>query len=341
MPGKILVTGGTGYIGSHTCVVLLQSGYDVHIVDNLSNSHQDVVDKIARITGKTPGFTRLDLCDKEVIYGFMKEHQDITGVIHFAALKAVGESWEYPVRYYHNNILGLLNLLNAMHESGCKNLVFSSSCTVYGQPDELPVSESAPLKKALSPYGNTKKMCEEIIEDHVTATSLNAISLRYFNPIGAHPSALIGELPLGVPNNLVPFLTQTAMGKRECLKVFGDDYSTPDGTGIRDYIHVTDLSQAHLAAIERLEKEKNTQPCEVFNLGTGSGYSVLDIIRTFERVNEVKVNHQIEDRRPGDIEKVWANPEKANRELGWKARLGLEEMLESAWKWEEALAQKH
>ncbi len=337
MPKKILVTGGTGYIGSHTCVVLLENGFDVLIVDNLSNSSPEVVEKISQITGKAPQFTKLDLCDEQSLMDYFKSNPGIDGVIHFAAYKAVGESSEFPLKYYHNNLLGMVNLLKAMDSVGCDKLVFSSSCTVYGQPDVLPVSEDAPLKKAFSPYGNTKKICEDIMSDQVTSTGLKGIALRYFNPIGAHESALIGELPLGVPNNLIPYLTQTAIGKRGSLKVFGKDYNTPDGTGIRDYIHVMDLANAHLVAINRLIEKENKDDYEIFNLGTGTGYSVLDIILTFERVNGVKVNHEFVDRRPGDIEKVWANPEKANRELGWKAEAGLEDMLRSAWKWEKTL----
>lgn len=340
MPKKILVTGGTGYIGSHTCVVLLENGFDVLIVDNLSNSSPEVVDNITQITGKAPEFTKLDLCDEKALMDYFSRNNDIDGIIHFAAYKAVGESSEFPLKYYHNNLLGIVNLLKAMDSVGCDKLVFSSSCTVYGQPDKLPVSENAPLKKAFSPYGNTKKICEDIMSDQVASTGLKGIALRYFNPIGAHESALIGELPLGVPNNLIPYLTQTAIGKRESLKVFGKDYNTPDGTGIRDYIHVMDLANAHLVAINRLIEKKNKDNYEIFNLGTGTGYSVLDIIQTFERVNGVKVNHEFVDRRPGDIEKVWANPEKANRELGWKAESGLDEMLSSAWKWEKMLAGK-
>ena len=337
MPGKILVTGGTGYIGSHTCVVLLENGYDVLMVDNLSNSNVEVVDKIAQITGKTPYFTKLDLCDEKSLTEYFTDNPGIDGVIHFAAYKAVGESSEFPLKYYHNNLLGMINLLKAMDQAGCDKMVFSSSCTVYGQPDVLPVTEDAPLKKAFSPYGNTKKICEDILQDQVGSTALKGIALRYFNPIGAHESALIGELPLGIPNNLVPYLTQTAIGKRESLKVFGNDYNTHDGTGIRDYIHVMDLSKAHLDAINRLIQKNNKEDYEVFNLGTGTGYSVLDIILTFEKVNGVKVNYEFVDRRPGDIEKVWADPSRANRELGWKAESGLEDMLRSAWKWEKTL----
>jgi len=337
MAEKILVTGGAGYIGSHTSVVLQEAGYEVLIIDNLSNARAEVIDRIAEITGKKPDFTQLDLCNSEDLHAFFDRHPDIAGAIHFAAHKSVNESSRFPLKYYHNNLAGTINLLQAMERANCHNLVFSSSCTVYGQPDQLPVSEEAPLKKAFSPYGNTKRMCEEIIRDQAEANSLQAIALRYFNPIGAHESARIGELPLGVPNNLVPYLTQTAAGKRESLKVFGQDYSTHDGTGIRDYIHVTDLAEAHLKAIKRLLKKENKASAEVFNLGTGTGYSVMDIIRTFEKVTGVRVKHEITDRRAGDIEKVWADPGKANQELGWKARFGLDDMLRSAWKWEQSL----
>lgn len=334
---KILVTGGTGYIGSHTVVALQQSGYQVLIIDNLANSEESVVERITQISGIRPAFTKLDLCNLPALMQFFAGNSDIEGVIHFAAYKAVGESTEFPLKYYHNNLLGLINLLEAMQSQGCHKLVFSSSCTVYGQPDELPVSENAPSKKAFSPYGNTKKICEDIINDHASASELKAISLRYFNPIGAHHSALIGELPLGIPNNLIPYLTQTAAGKRASLMVYGSDYNTPDGTGIRDYIHVVDLAEAHVLAIKRLEKGEAAEKTEVFNLGTGTGYSVLEIIKTFEKVNGIKVNYTITKRRPGDIEKVWANPQKANLVLGWKTRLGLEEMLRSAWAWEKTL----
>lgn len=337
MKKSILVTGGTGYIGSHTCVALQQQGYEVIIIDNLENSHEGVVNQIAAITGITPTFKKLDLCDKISLIKFFKENLNIQAVIHFAAYKSVGESTTSPLKYYNNNIMGLINLLEAMESISCNNLVFSSSCTVYGQPDKLPVSEDAPLKKALSPYGNTKKIAEDIINDQVNTSSLRAISLRYFNPIGAHKSSLIGELPLGEPNNLVPYLTQTAIGKREELKVFGNDYSTPDGTGVRDYIHIEDLADAHVFALKRLENNSINNQSEVFNVGTGNGYSVLEIIKTFERVTGVKVNYKIVDRRPGDIEIVWADSTKANTILGWKAELGLEEMLKSAWEWEKSL----
>jgi UDP-glucose 4-epimerase len=338
MAKKILVTGGTGYIGSHTVVALQEQGFEVVIIDNLSNSTDKVIDQIEKITGVRPVFERFDMCDSVRLQQFFDKHTDISGVIHFAAYKAVGESVEKPLHYYQNNLFSLVNLLFSMESIGCNNLVFSSSCTVYGQPDELPVTENAPVKQAMSPYGNTKQISEEIITDHVSASNMSAISLRYFNPIGAHESALIGELPIGIPNNLVPFITQTAIGQRESLRVFGDDYNTPDGTCIRDYIHVMDLARAHVVAVERLGKGLNLQPYEVFNLGTGNGFSVMEVIKTFEKVNSVKLNYQITARRPGDVEQVWADTRKANEVLGWKAELGLEPMLQSAWEWEKNLA---
>jgi UDP-glucose 4-epimerase len=334
MAKKILVTGGTGYIGSHTAVALQERGYNVVIIDNLSNSTEKVISQIEKISGIKPGFEKLDMCDLSILQNFFARNNDIAGVIHFAAYKAVGESTEIPLQYYKNNLFSLVNLMECMDMIGCMNLVFSSSCTVYGQPDELPVTENAPVKTAMSPYGNTKQISEEIISDHVHASNLKAISLRYFNPIGAHESALIGELPIGIPNNLVPFITQTAIGKRETLRVFGDDYNTPDGTCIRDYIHVMDLARAHVVAVGRLEKGKNSTPYEVFNLGTGNGFSVMDVIKTFEKVNGIKLNYQITPRRPGDVEQVWADTKRANEVLGWKAELGLEPMLKSAWDWE-------
>ena len=340
MRKKILVTGGTGYIGSHTCVSLMQNGYDIHIIDNLSNSQIDVADKISAITGQNVHFTKLDLCDKKKTIEFFESNKDIYAVIHFAALKAVGESTEIPLRYYENNVVGLVNLLQAMDTINCDRLVFSSSCTVYGQPDELPVTEDSPVKTANSPYGNTKQISEEIITDHCRVSRLKSILLRYFNPIGAHESALIGELPLGVPNNLVPFLTQTAIGIRDCLRVFGKDYPTNDGTGIRDYIHVVDLAEAHVCALRHMEKTGPDAIVEVFNVGTGTGYSVLEIINTFEKETGVRLNYQIVERRPGDIDKVWADPAKANKILGWKARHDLKDMLLSAWKWENTLRGK-
>jgi UDP-glucose 4-epimerase len=338
---KILVTGGTGYIGSHTVVELQQKGYDVIIVDNLSNSSIEVLDNIAAITGTKPLFEKLDLAEREVTLDFFARHTDIEAVIHFAAYKAVGESVEQPLKYYRNNLFSLINILDGMLENRISNMVFSSSCTVYGQPDELPVTEQAPIKQAMSPYGNTKQISEEILRDTTNVNkNLNAICLRYFNPIGAHESAKIGELPLGVPNNLVPFITQTAIGIRPQLKVFGDDYPTPDGTPIRDYIHVVDLAKAHVVAVDRMLNEKMKKNCEVFNLGTGNGFSVLEVIKSFEKVAGVKLNYKIVDRRPGDITEVWADTSFANRELGWKAEKGLDEMTLSAWKWELALAEK-
>jgi UDP-glucose 4-epimerase len=337
---KILVTGGTGYIGSHTVVELQQKGYEVIIVDNLSNSYISVVDQIEKITGIRPGFELLDLRDKERTLSFFQRNPDITGVIHFAALKAVGESVEKPLDYYHNNILSLINLLEGMKGCNINNFVFSSSCTVYGQPDELPVTEKSPFKKAWSPYGHTKQISEEIIENVCKVLPIQSILLRYFNPIGAHESALIGELPIGIPNNLVPFLTQTAVGKREFLTVYGKDYNTPDGTAIRDYIHVVDLAKAHVVAIDRLMERKNKINPEIFNLGTGKGYSVLDIISSFEKTTGVKLKYNFSGRRSGDIEKVWADTSFANKELGWKAEKDLDEMMLSAWKWELFLNKK-
>ncbi len=338
---KILVTGGTGYIGSHTVVELQQQGFEVVIVDNLSNSQAWIVDAIAQITGKKPHFEQFDLADREHTADFFKRQSDIRGVIHFAAYKAVGESVEKPLMYYRNNLVSLVNILESMAANGVPNLVFSSSCTVYGQPDELPVSEKAPVKMAESPYGNTKQISEEIIRDTLASNkSLKAIALRYFNPIGAHDSALIGELPLGVPNNLVPFITQTAIGIRQQLSVFGNDYDTPDGTPIRDYIHVVDLAQAHVVAVKRMIEGRMKAPFEVFNLGTGKGNTVLEVIESFERVSGLKLNYKIVGRRAGDVVKVWADPTWSNQELGWKTKRSLDEMTASAWKWEQAYRSK-
>lgn len=332
----ILVTGGTGYIGSHTAVELINEGFRVLIADNLANSGIEVLDGIEKITGVRPGFEKLDICDQDKLKNYLDRNVDINAIIHFAAHKAVGESVEKPLMYYRNNLVSLMNLLQEMQDRGLSNLVFSSSCTVYGQPDKLPVSETAPIKKAGSPYGKTKQISEDMIEDCINADpSVNSVLLRYFNPIGAHPSALIGELPHGVPDNLVPFITQTAMGLREELKVFGDDYNTPDGSCIRDYLHVTDLAKAHVVAIKRLLENRNKEPFEVFNLGTGKGVSVLEMIKTFEKVTSVKINYRITGRRPGDTEQVWADTTLANRELGWKALSTLEETLDSAWRWEQ------
>lgn len=336
---KILVTGGTGYIGSHTVVELQQNGFEVIIIDNLSNSYVSVVDNIEKITGIRPTFYKIDLCDEVRTIKFFEENRDIAGIIHFAALKSVGESVDKPLKYYHNNISSLINILKGQKEFGIKNIVFSSSCTVYGQPDELPVTEKAPIKPAWSPYGHTKQISEAIIENTSKVTNIQGVLLRYFNPVGAHESAYIGELPIGIPNNLIPFLTQTAVGKREILKVFGDDYNTPDGTAIRDYIHVTDLAKAHVVAINRLINKKNKKKVEVFNLGTGKGYSVLEVIKSFEKVSDTKLNYKFVERRPGDIEKVWADTNLANEELGWKAEKKLDQMMQSAWSWE--LAQKN
>jgi len=334
--GKILVTGGTGYIGSHTAVELINQGFEVVIVDNLSNSQERSLDGIGEITGVRPLFERFDLCDAEKLEAFFQKYTDIDAIIHFAAYKSVGESVSKPLKYYHNNLVSLMNLLQAMKDHNIGGMVFSSSCTVYGQPDELPVTEQAPIQKAVSPYGNTKQISEEIIEDFLKAEpGLNAVALRYFNPIGAHPTGLIGELPLGVPENLVPYVTQTAIGIRKELKVFGDDYDTPDGSAIRDYLHVVDLAKAHIVAIRRILEGKQKKNYEVFNLGTGRGVSVFEIIHTFEEVTGVKVNYVVTHRRPGDIEKIWADPSYANKELGWKAESTLGEALLSAWKWEQ------
>lgn len=338
---KILVTGGTGYIGSHTVVELQQQGYEVIIVDNLSNSNIDVLNGIEKITGIRPTFENVDCADYVNMDRMLDKYLGIDAVIHFAASKAVGESVEKPLLYYRNNLVSLLNILQLMPVHKVKNIVFSSSCTVYGQPDVLPVTENAPIKPALSPYGNTKQICEEIIRDTAYANSYYQTTiLRYFNPIGAHPSAEIGELPNGVPNNLLPFVTQTAMGLRKQLQVFGNDYNTPDGSCIRDYIHVVDLAKAHVIAVKRMLENKSKSNVETFNLGTGRGLSVLEIIKAFEKVNGVKVPHKIVERREGDIEKVWADPSYANNELGWNAEETVEETLRSAWKWELNLAKR-
>jgi UDP-glucose 4-epimerase len=334
---KILVTGGTGYIGSHTAVELQQKGFDVIIVDNLSNSNINVLSSIEKITGIKPEFEEFNLIDKDKTADFFKRHNDIRGIIHFAAYKAVGESVEKPLMYYRNNLFSLVNILQGMKDNNIENFVFSSSCTVYGQPEELPVTEDAAVQKAESPYGNTKQISEEIITDTVKSTDIKAIALRYFNPIGAHESAIIGELPIGIPNCLVPFITQTAIGIREQLRVFGGDYKTPDGTAIRDYIHVVDLAKAHVIAVDRMIKKKMKKDFEVFNLGTGNGFSVLEVIKSFEKVTGEKLNYKIVDRRAGDIEQVWADTKFANDELGWKAEKDLDEMTLSAWKWELAL----
>lgn len=341
MKGKILVTGGAGYIGSHTTVELQNAGYEVVVLDNLSNSNAGVIDGIEHITGIRPVFVQMDLQDKDALRKLFEEHKGIKGIINFAASKAVGESVQKPLLYYRNNLVTLMNLLDLMPEYGVEAIVFSSSCTVYGQPDILPVDEKAPIKPAMSPYGNTKQICEEIIKDTIySGVPFKSIILRYFNPIGAHPTAEIGELPLGVPQNLLPYVTQTAMGIREQLSVFGDDYNTPDGSCIRDYINVVDLAKAHVIAVDRMLGGKSKQDVEIFNLGTGKGVSVLELIQTFEKVTGVKVNYKIVGRREGDIEKVWANPEWANKELGWEAKETLEDTLASAWKWQQKLRER-
>lgn len=337
---RILVTGGTGYIGSHTVVELMQKGYDVVIVDNLSNSDQAVLDGIAAIVGTCPDFVQGDCCDTAAMDALFARYNDIVGVIHFAASKAVNESVAQPLMYYRNNLMSLVTVLEQMKKHDVRNIVFSSSCTVYGQPsaEYLPVDETAPIQKALSPYGNTKQINEDIIRDEAHADAqLRATILRYFNPIGAHPSAMIGELPIGVPQNLLPFVTQTAIGLRKELKVFGDDYNTPDGSCIRDYIYVVDLAKAHVKAVERMLSNHAVEKVEVFNLGTGRGLSVLEILNTFMKVTGVNVPYQIVGRREGDIEQVWAKPDKANNVLGWKADTPIEDVLLSAWKWEQKI----
>lgn len=343
MKKRILVTGGTGFIGSHTTVELQQAGYDVVIVDNLSNSKEDVIDGIEKITGVRPDFEKVDCCDKDALEGVFKKYSNISGVIHFAASKAVGESVEKPLMYYKNNILSLVNLLELLPQYNVKGIIFSSSCTVYGEPDpeNLPVTELAPIKTAESPYGNTKQINEEIIQDFAkSGAPISAIILRYFNPIGAHPTAIIGEMPNGVPANLIPYLTQTAIGIREKLMVFGDDYNTPDGSCIRDFIYVVDLAKAHVCAMKRIVEGKNEDPVEIYNVGTGKGVSVLELINTFEKCTGVKLNYEIVGRRAGDIEKVWGNVEKANKVLGWKAEHTLEDSLSSAWKWQQELRKR-
>ena len=340
MKKTILVTGGTGFIGSHTTVELQTAGYDVVIVDNLSNSKADVIDGIAKITGVRPAFEQVDCCDYAALEGVFQKYPGIEGIIHFAASKAVGESVEKPLMYYRNNLTSLINILELMPKYNVKGIIFSSSCTVYGQPDPewLPVSEAAPIKKAESPYGNTKQVNEEIIQDFVkSGANISAIILRYFNPIGAHPTSLIGEVPNGAPANLIPYLTQTAIGIREQLAVFGDDYNTPDGSCIRDFIYVVDLAKAHVAAMARIVEGKNAEPVEVFNVGTGNGVSVFELINTFEKCTGVKLNYKVAPRRAGDIEKVWGNVDKANQVLGWKAVHTLEDSLTTAWKWQQKL----
>jgi len=335
---KILVTGGLGFIGSHTVVELQNEGFEVIIIDDCSNSSEKVLDGITAITGKTPLFKKLDLKEKDAVHDFFKRHQDVQGVIHFAASKAVGESVEKPLLYYENNIGTLVYILKELSQKNRASFIFSSSCTVYGQADKMPITENAPVKIAESPYGNTKQMGEEIIADTCKVTSsLNAIALRYFNPMGAHPSTEIGELPIGVPQNLVPFITQTGVGTRKELSVFGDDYPTPDGTAVRDYIYVVDLAKAHVIALKRLLNQKNNDNFEVFNVGTGKGSSVLEVIQSFERVSGKKLNYKIVNRRAGDITSAYADTTKANQILGWKSEYTLDEAMKSAWDWEQKI----
>ena len=332
----VLVTGGTGYIGSHTVVELQKEGYDVLIIDDLSNSRIEVLDAIEAITGKRPLFAHVDITDPKALRDVFSAYWgSIEGVIHFAAKKAVGESVSFPLMYYRINVNGLLNLLEVMDEFAVNRMVFSSSCTVYGQPDSIPVDESAPRKRAESPYGNTKMVCEDVLQDVSMVTPLNVISLRYFNPIGAHDSALIGELPIGAPNNLVPYITQTGIGKRDRLTVHGDDYPTLDGTCIRDYIHVVDLAKAHISALQRVLSRRTESAHEVFNIGTGKGSSVMQVIKTFEKVSGKPLNYVVGPRRSGDITQVYASTTLANQKLGWKAETDLEASLASAWKWEQ------
>ncbi len=341
MKGKILVTGGTGYIGSHTVVELQAAGYEVVIIDNLSNSNAGVIDGIERISGIRPVFVEGDCTDINTLRKLFDENPGITGIINFAASKAVGESVEKPLLYYRNNLNTLMNLLDLMPQYGVKGIVFSSSCTVYGEPDQNPIDESAPIKVATSPYGNTKQISEEIIKDFVhSGAPIKSILLRYFNPVGAHPSAEIGELPIGVPQNLVPYITQAAAGIRKELTVFGDNYNTPDGTCIRDFIDVVDLAKAHVIAMGRMLENPETDAVETFNLGTGRGLSVLELINAFESATGVKVPYKIGPRREGDIEKIWAEPKHANEVLGWKAEAPIEETMANTWRWQQKVSAK-
>lgn len=334
---KVLVTGGLGFIGSHTVVELQNEGFEVVIVDNLSNSTEEVLKGIVAITGKLPVFEKMDLRDKAMVQAFFEKHQDVAGIIHFAASKAVGESVENPLLYYENNINALVYILQELQKQERAHFIFSSSCTVYGQAEKMPITENAPVQTAMSPYGNTKQIGEEIITDVAKVSNINAILLRYFNPIGAHPTAEIGELPIGVPQNLVPFITQTGIGLRKELSVYGDDYPTSDGTCIRDYIHVVDLAKAHVVALQRLLNQKNLSNVETFNLGTGKGSTVLEVIKTFEKVSQQDLPYKIVGRREGDITEAYANTDKANTVLGWKAQSSLEDALTSAWKWEQKI----
>ena len=339
---RVLVSGGAGFIGSHVTVELIEAGYDVVVADNMSNCDLTCFEGVKKITGRADlPFEKVDFCDESAAKAIFKKYK-IDAVIHFAAFKAVGESVEQPLKYYKNNLISFLNVLEAAKEQGGCNVLFSSSATVYGEPEKVPVTENTPRQPAMSPYGNTKTMCEDILQDTVKASgsTIKGILLRYFNPIGAHPSALIGELPRGVPNNLVPYITQTAIGKRECLSIFGNDYPTPDGTCLRDYIDIVDLAKAHVYAVTRMMDGKMKKDCEIFNVGTGRPVSVMELVTAFEKVNGVKVNHKIAPRRPGDVTAIWADPTLANEELGWKATRSVEDTLKSAWAWEKHLAGK-
>ncbi len=338
---KIIVTGGTGYIGSHTSVELMNQGFEIVIIDNLSNSNIKVLDGIKAITGIRPEFEKLDLCQAEKLDKFFEKHDQIDAIIHFAAYKAVGESVKNPIKYYYNNLVSLLNLLEAMKKHQVPFMVFSSSCTVYGEARELPVTENSPVQPAESPYGNTKQIAEEILQEFVNSQDkIQTIALRYFNPIGAHPSSHIGELPIGEPENLVPYITQTGIGLRDHLKIFGNNYETPDGTAVRDYLHVVDLAKAHVATLKRLLTKENKKPYEVFNLGMGKGVSVLEMIQSFNRVSGKSLNYKVVDRRQGDIEKIWADTSFATKELGWKTESSLDEAMKTAWDWEKQLNEK-
>lgn len=340
MAHTVLVSGGAGFIGSHVTVELIQAGYDVIVADNMSNCDKTGLLGARKITGRNIPFHKVDFCNHTAVERLFQAYK-IDAVIHFAAFKAVGESVEQPVMYYRNNLDSFLNIIDVARTHGCENILFSSSATVYGQPEELPVTEESPRQEATSPYGNTKQICEDILRDSVKAYgNIKGISLRYFNPIGAHPSALIGELPRGIPNNLVPFITQTAIGKRACLSIFGNDYPTPDGTCLRDYIDIVDLAQAHVCAVSRMLDSKMKEAYEVFNIGTGKPVSVLELVNAFQKVNGVKLNYKFAPRRPGDVTEVWADPSKANAELGWEAKRTIEETLLAAWNWEKYLAKK-
>lgn len=333
---NIIVTGGNGYIGSHTVVEFLNQGYNVHIIDNLSNSDAAIIDRIEQITGKKVKFTQLDLRDKLEVEQFFKSQKDVDGVVHFAALKSVGESVKMPLQYYENNVQGFVNLLSALSQNNFSNLVFSSSCTVYGSPDKLPVTEETPIGITPSPYGVTKQICERVLDDFINSTNyFKGISLRYFNPLGAHESKLIGELPSGIPNNLLPYITQTAAGIRDLLYVFGSDYNTPDGTAIRDYIHVTDLAKAHVQALNFMMNQSGPLH-EKLNIGTGKGLSVLDVVKSFEKTSGIKLNYKIVERREGDVEAIYADVTKAENLLNWRAELSIDDMTKSAWEWEKS-----